>query len=132
MTSQLYGYKTAVHNYMCMCRQWTQAILSQLWGSVIWENKASTFYAAVVSVLVPYLSTPLITTLAISSAVLLTLGGLQATPVLCMVRCWMGVPLSVLKALPSILIQVNMHCADTFLMYIGCVGRDAYTKHEEW
>ena len=33
------------------------------------------------------LSTPLTIILVISSAALLTLGGLQATPVLCMVRC---------------------------------------------
>jgi len=37
MTSQLYGYKTVVHNFMCMCRQWTQAILSQLWG--LWSER---------------------------------------------------------------------------------------------
>lgn len=54
-------------------------------GAVTWENEARNFYAAVVSVLLPHLSTPLITTLVISSAVLLTSGGLQAIPAWCMV-----------------------------------------------
>ena len=34
----------------------------------------------------------------------------------------MGVPLSVLKALPSIQTQVSVHCVDIFVTYISCVG----------
>ena len=65
-----------------------------------------------------YFSIPLTITLVTSSAVLLTLGGLQATPVLYMDHYWTVPLLSVLKALQSIQIQVkhkSMQCVGMML-----------------